>query len=79
MGLRMKLTRVQTGIKIETRILKVLKALAEFKNMTLGNLLEGMILHNFQGEIPFSTSTLETIAKLKEIYELDLSLSLIHI
>lgn len=68
-----KVERVQTGIRFEKRILKVLKALAEYKDMTLGDLLEGVILHNFEGKQPFSKETLEKIAVLKELYELDLA------
>ena len=68
-----RVERVQTGIRFEKRILKVLKALAEYKDMTLGDLLEGMILHNFEGKQPFSKETLAKIAVLKELYELDLS------
>lgn len=65
--------RVQTGIRIEKRILKVLKAVAEYKDMTLGDLLEGMVLHSFEGKVPFSTETLARIAMLRELYGLDLS------
>lgn len=68
-----KIERVQTGVRFEKRILKVLKALAEYKDMTLGDLLEGMILHNFEGRQPFSKETLEKIAVLKTLYELDLA------
>ena len=70
--------RVQTGIRIEKRILKVLKALAEYKDMTLGDLLEGMVLHGFEGKVPFSDDTLKRIATLKELYGLDLSASDAH-
>jgi hypothetical protein len=65
--------RVQTGIRIEKRILKVLKALAEYKNMTLGDLVEGIMLHAFDGKAPFSTDTLQQIKSLREIYHLNLS------
>jgi hypothetical protein len=70
---RKKVERVQTGIRFEKRILKVLKALAEYKDMTLGDLLEGMVLHNFEGKQPFSRETLKQIAVMKEIYGLDLA------
>ncbi|MBV8201063.1 MAG: hypothetical protein JOZ15_10620, partial [Acidobacteria bacterium] len=36
--------RVQTGVRMEKRILKVLKALAELRDMSLGDLLEGIVL-----------------------------------
>jgi hypothetical protein len=65
--------RVQTGIRIEKRILKVLKALAEYRNMTLGNLVEGIVLHAYEGKAAFSTETLQHIKSLREIYNLDLS------
>ena len=65
--------RVQTGVRIEKRLLKVLKALAEQLDMSLGDLLEGMALHCFEGKAPFSDTTLGKIEKLKSVYELDLS------
>lgn len=70
---KQNVSRVQTGVRFEKRILKVLKALAEYKDMTLGDLLEGMILHNFEGKMPFSEQTLQRIAVMKELYGLDLA------
>jgi hypothetical protein len=67
-----RIERVQTGIRIEKRTLKVLKGLAEYLDMTLGDLLEGMVLHAFEGKQPFSAETLAKIRSLKEIYHLDL-------
>ena len=64
--------RVQTGVRMERRILKVLKALAELKDLTLGDLLEGIVLHAFEGKAPFSPATLARIAELKAVYALDL-------
>lgn len=64
--------RVQTGVRLEKRILKVLKALAEHKDITLGDLLEGIVLHAFDGKLAFSKETLEVIAKLRAVYGLDL-------
>jgi len=64
--------RAQTGARIERRLLKVLKALAEYLNMSLGDLLEGIVLHTFDGKTPFSPETLEVIAKLREVYGLEL-------
>jgi len=64
--------RVQTGVKIEKRLLKVLKGLAEYHDMTLGDLLEGIVLHAFDGKAPFERATLERIVQLKKIYGLDL-------
>jgi len=65
--------RVQTGIRIEKRILKVLKAVAEDHDITLGDLLEGVVLHAFEGKAPFSRTTTAKIAKFKELYGLDLT------
>jgi hypothetical protein len=64
--------RVQTGVKIEKRMLKVLKAMAEVHDMTLGDLLEGIVLHAFEGKAPFERASLERIVQLKKIYGLDL-------
>ena len=64
--------RVQTGVRMEKRVLKVLKALAELKDLSLGDLLEGIVLHAFEGKAPFSAATLKQIAELKRIYGLDL-------
>jgi hypothetical protein len=68
----LEVERVQTGVRMERRILKVLKALAEYKNMTLGDLLEGIVLHAFDGKPAFTTDTLRKIAELKAIFDLDL-------
>ena len=64
--------RVQTGIRIEKRTLKVLKAVAELKDLTVGDLLEGILLHVFEGKAPFSKDTLLQIEHLKQVYDLDL-------
>lgn len=65
--------RVQTGVRIEKRLLKVLKGLAEHLDMSLGDLLEGMALHSFENKPPFSDVTLKKIEQLKSVYDLDLS------
>ena len=64
--------RIQTGVRMEKRLLKVLKGLAELKDMTLGDLLEGIVLHAFEGKAPFSAETLKEIEKLRSIYGLTL-------
>ena len=66
-------TRVQTGVRIESRLLNVLKALGALKGMSLGDLLEGIVLHAFEGKVPFSEATLAQIEGLKKVYGLDLS------
>jgi hypothetical protein len=70
--------RVQTGVRIEKRLLKVLKALAEYHDMTLGDLLEGIVLHAFDGKCAFEPATLKRIAALKKIYGLDLDATASH-
>ena len=68
-----KIERVQTGVRIEKRILKVLKAIATQYEMTLGDLIEGIVLHSFEGKPPFGPETISMIEKMKEIYRLDLT------
>lgn len=70
---RKQVERVQTGIRFEKRTLKVLKALAEYLDMTLGDLMEGIVLHSFEGKAPFSPATVKTIEQLKSLYGLDLT------
>jgi hypothetical protein len=70
--------RVQTGVRMEKRILKVLKALAELHDLSLGDLLEGIVLHAFEGKAPFSKPTLARVADLRRIYGLDLDASMSH-
>lgn len=65
--------RVQTGVRIEKRLLKVLKGLAEYHDLSLGDLLEGIVLHAFEGKAPFGAESLRKIAELKKVYELQLS------
>jgi hypothetical protein len=64
--------RVQTGVRMEKRILKVLKAFAEYHDMTLGDLLEGIVLHAFEGKRPFGADSLRRIKELKKFYGLNL-------
>ena len=68
-----KVERVQTGIRFEKRTLKVLKALAEYLDMTLGDLMEGIVLHSFEGKPPFGKDTVKRIGQLKDFYGLDLT------
>lgn len=74
----MKIERVQTGIRLEKRLVKVLKGLAEAKDIGLGDLVEGIVLHAFEGRAPFSPETLDTVRRLKEIYGLDLTAADAH-
>jgi hypothetical protein len=70
--------RIQTGMRIEKRMVKVLKALAEYLDITLGDLIEGIVLHVFEGKAPFSEQTLKKIKELKKVYDLDLDATHSH-
>jgi hypothetical protein len=73
-----RVERVQTGVRIEKRLLKVLKGLAEYLDMTLGDLLEGIALAAFEGRSPFVESTLKKIEQLKTVYGMDYGAELSH-
>ena len=75
---QLQIERVQTGVRMEKRILKVLKALAEYHDMSLGDLLEGIVLHAFDGKTPFSSESLKRIQDLRKFYALDLDSSASH-
>ena len=75
---KIRVEKVQTGLRIEKRILKVLKGLAEYLDISLGNLIEGVVLHVFEGKCPFSEKTREKVEELKKVYELDLDSSHSH-
>ena len=70
--------RVQTGVRMQKELLKVLKGLAEYLDISLSELLEGMLLHALEGKAPFSPPVLERITQLKEIYGLTLDASASH-
>ena len=61
-------TRTQTGMRMETSLLKVLKGLAEYADLSLGDLIEGIVLHSFEGKAPFSKETRSVIEQLKSVY-----------
>ena len=69
---RVHVDRVQTGVRLEKRMLKVLKALADYHDLSLGDLLEGMVLHAFDGKTPFGEESLEKITELKRVFGLTL-------
>lgn len=75
---RLAIERVQTGVRMEKRLLKVLKAFADYHDLTLGDLLEGIVLHAFDGKCPFSQDSLRRIRELKKFYGLDLDASASH-
>jgi hypothetical protein len=70
--------RVQTGFRMEKRMVKVLKALADYHDLTLGDLIEGIVLHAFDGKSPFDREAQKRIADIKKIYGLDLDSSDSH-
>ncbi|AXS41690.1 hypothetical protein [Breoghania sp. L-A4] len=70
--------RVQTGVRIEKRILKVLKAIAEYYDISVGELIEGIVLHSFEGDCAFDEGAVKRITQLKAIYDLDLDSTAAH-
>ena len=68
-----EVTRTQTGVRLESRLLKVLKALATELELSLGDLLEGIVLHAFEGKAPFSAPTLKKLRALRAVYGLELT------
>jgi hypothetical protein len=70
--------RTQTGVRIESSLLKVLKGVAEYTDLTLGDLLEGIVLHAFEGKAPFSPDTRAVIQQLKLVYGCELTASDSH-
>src|SRR5438045_8017578 len=70
--------RVQTGVRMEKRLVKVLKGLAEYHDMSLGDLLEGIVLHAFDGKCAFQSQSLARIRDLKKFYHLDLDSAASH-
>jgi hypothetical protein len=70
---RRTIDRVQTGVRLEKRLLQVLKALASSHGLTLGDLLEGIVLHAFDGACPFGPESMRKIDQLKKVYGLDLA------
>lgn len=66
-----KIERVQTGIRLEKKLLKVLKGLAEHRDVSVGQMLELILMHSFENRSCFSKAGLETVVGLKKIYGLD--------
>ena len=76
---KIKVERVQTGVRLEKRMVKVLKALAEYLDISLGELFEGVLLHALEGEaVDFGAKTLERIEKIKDIYDMDYGKEFAH-
>ena len=77
-GQQRRVERVQTGVRMEKRVLKVLKAFADYRDLTLGDLLEGIVLHAFEGKRPFNRDSLQRIKELRKFYGLDLDSTSSH-
>lgn len=75
---RVLVDRVQTGVRLEKRMLKVLKALADYHDMSLSDLLEGMVLHAFEGKAAFGRESLARIQELKRVFGLTLDARQAH-
>ena len=77
-GDSLEVERVQTGVRMEKRVLKVLKALAEYLDLSLGDLLEGIVLHAFESKPPFGKETLKRVRQLKTVYGMDYGATASH-
>ena len=76
---KIQIERVQTGVRLEKRMLKVLKGLAEYLDLSLGDLLEGIVLHAIEGKVsPLNKDLLEKAAALKVVYNMDYDSSAAH-
>lgn len=73
MTAKKKVERIQTGVRIEKRTLQVLKAIAAKHDMGLGDLIEGIVLHSFEGKSPFDPETLAFIEQMRTAFGLDLT------
>ncbi|KFN02434.1 hypothetical protein D0U04_23590 [Bacillus clarus] len=73
---KIKVERVQTGIRMEKRMVKVLKAMAEYHDISLGVLLERIVLHSFENKPVFSEESLEKVKAIKEVYDMDYGLEI---
>ena len=76
---RRTVERVQTGVRMEKRMLLVLKALAGAHDLSFGDLLEGIVLHAFEGKAPFGADSMAKIAALRDVYGLDLTAADSHL
>lgn len=78
MGTMKVVERVQTGVRLEKRLLKVLKGLAEYHDLSLGDLLEGIVLHALEGQAPLGPESLAVVASLRRVYGLELTAADAH-
>jgi hypothetical protein len=75
---KLKIERVQTGLRMEKCMVKVLKALAEYHDISLGSLLEGIVLHAFAGESPFDAESIGRINQIKSVYGMNYGVEASH-
>jgi hypothetical protein len=68
MTLHPRRDRVQTGVRMERRLVKVLKAVAELRDLALGELLEVLVYEVFAGRLPFDDAGLAQVRELLVIY-----------
>jgi hypothetical protein len=68
---KISVERIQIGVRMEKRMVKVLKGLAEYHDMSLGDLLEGIVLHAFENKTPFGEDSLQKVRQLKDVYGMD--------
>lgn len=74
----LKVERVQTGMRVVKSLMKVMKGLAEYNDLSLGGLMEGIILHTLEGKKAFGYENLKVSAQLKELYGCDLKAGHYH-
>lgn len=70
--------RIQVGVRLEKRMVKVLKGLAEYLDLSLADLLEGVVMHAFANKPPFSDTTLQRIEQLKDVYGMAYGVEMSH-
>ncbi|MEZ5421245.1 MAG: hypothetical protein R2708_28430 [Vicinamibacterales bacterium] len=75
---RRSVERVQTGLRLEKRLLQVSRALADSLDLSLGDLVEGVLLHALEGRAPFSAPTLARATQLRQVFGLDLTAADAH-
>jgi hypothetical protein len=72
-GAPKRIERVQIGARMEKRLVKVLRGLADYLALSLGDLLEGITLHALEGKAPFSKETLAHVRRFKTVHGLTLT------
>lgn len=76
-----RLERKLVGVRIEPRLVKVMKAIAELHDCALGELLERMFWYNMEGKSIFtdegamSEDDFKKVQNLKEVYGVDYDLA----